>query len=112
MMQTIMTFMFVFTYLVVKTKVTAPSEVPAILALTAAVALMACNSVGSKGGSCFNPAIAFGNILIVAVQSPNESTYNAYWWVYIFAPIAGGALAGFANKVHSQILQNKADTPI
>ena len=104
--QAMMTFVFVLTILVVKSKETEPSDIPAIGAMTVAFALMACVFVGTRGGPCYNPAVALGFILTVQTQTENPDTYNAYWWCYIFAPFVGGLVAGLVSLMHRSVVSN------
>jgi len=102
--QTVLTFVFVLTILCVKSKEAEPSGIPAIGAMTVSAALQACIFAGSREGSCFNPAIALGQILVVLTQSQDEKDFNAYWWCYIFAPFVGGGLAGLVSLVHRKVI--------
>ena len=72
--------------------------------MTISTALMACIFAGGREGSCFNPAIALGQILCVLLQAKSEDTYNAYWWCYIFAPFVGGGLAGLVSLAHRKVI--------
>jgi aquaporin Z len=63
--QAFLTFIFVFTILIVKSPETAPTDVPALGAGLVSTALMGCVYAGAKLGSCFNPAIGLGIILVV-----------------------------------------------
>ena len=96
--------------LLVKTGKTSPTNDGFLSCLAVAFTLLAMICVaGSKTGACLNPAVAIAQTIFEICQYsdviPNsvvhEGTYFFdYMWMYIFAPILGAVIAGFAHRGH------------
>ena len=87
-----------------------------------AVSLMSLQYGG--GGFGFNPAIATGYVSFAVSQyaypnidtdsdykdiygfDPSAKTVNHYLWVYILAPLVGGAIAGILHLIHQKCVKS------
>ena len=99
-------------------------QILTIYAVLTAVASM-CSPFGQAG---FNPALACGYISFAVSQyaypnypnsytdeqfndyygfDPSAKQVNHYLWVYMIAPLAGGAIAGILHLIHQKCANGK-----
>src|SRR4051812_43653359 len=97
--EVVMTFLFVFTILTVTRKAAPPIVAGAVIGLS----LVAVHLVGIPlTGTSVNPARSLGPALFVGGLALSQL------WVFIVAPLAGGALAAVA---HGYLYPTEADAP-
>lgn len=66
--------------------------------------MVAAFAAGPISGGAFNPAVAIGKIIVEAMRGGSSMKHV---WVYILAPLAGGALAAPVFLVQNRILAPK-----
>ena len=105
------TFFFVFMILLVKTPGHSPADIPFINCAVIAGALYAFFGVSHLLGGGLNPAAIMGVMWAHESQRINtdmdflhRNEPNAYWRAYFFCPFIGGAIAGYVNKMHVDVL--------
>ena len=103
--QVILTFLFVLEILVIKGKITSPTEDGAFGAFAVALALYGLIKLDDKIGACFNPAVGLVQSIYGVMELQHSGLYSAstltrYMWAYILGPAIGGLLAGIAQLFH------------
>jgi glycerol uptake facilitator-like aquaporin len=104
------TFLAVFITLLVKTPEHAPSKIDFVNYAAVAATVYACIGCSSALGGGINPAASLAVMWAQYMQLLPEdqaSLHNplAYWISYLVFPFFGGALAGYANRMHVRILE-------
>ncbi len=100
LIETLCTGVFVMINLVVKTKVTAPSDVGFHGAVSVAVTLMAMITCAmSKTGAAINPAVGLAQITYQCFMLGNYETWK-FVWAYTLGPWSGAVLAWMMQFLH------------
>lgn len=110
------TFIFVYSYMIVKDFYAKPFHNKGInttagwfSAMTAGLSLAAMLQVGGPhtGGS-LNPAISIAQQVLADTIGFTAGS-DVFWRVYMLGPMAGSILAGLFSQVHSNLLKNFAN---
>ena len=105
--QAVFSCLFIWSILLVKSPLSTPTQDPLGQIMFVVITLIAMIEVSNQtGGACFNTTIALAQTLLVATKyDADDETRErvlAYCWVYLCAPVCGGALAGVFQILHEK----------
>ena len=81
--------------------------------------LTACFYFSMGAGQCLNPALGLSQSTYMVIydyqmrMDPNRDTVRHYCMlIYIFAPLAGGIIAAYANHYHTENVRQKEEEEV
>lgn len=109
--EVLLTFTFTLAFLMFKNKPTLVASDEVVKGLGLSVILNVCYTLSANSQAYLNPAIAITETCLYAAQQHNLRDMYAdydhkpaiYLWVYMFAPMAGAALAASMMRFHSTL---------
>jgi len=112
----LLTFTFVFLYLIVKYKKTLTRVENPIKGIAITLTIFCCYSMSCRAGACFNPWFGLAESMLYFGQLSDKghsiSKRADVLWVYMLAPFVGGALAGLFTIFHHKIESLGIEVPL
>ena len=109
MQQVVMTFLFILSICIVKSSAS-PTKDPFLASCWIAFTLFGLINMASvTGGANYNPAVGIALSIYSSMEASivQQDSNTRYWYVYVFMPYLGGALAGLLTKMHLKFSGNK-----